>query len=209
MNFNSLLDSFHLLLPRLTTAFPIAIVVILGGLLLNLIVSRSLTLLTHRTSLTPADVLPVRKIVRWLIGVVIFILLLSVFGFQLSGLWAMLSTVLAMIAIGFVAVWSMLSNVSATALILLMRPFNIGDEIELQSEKIKGRVIDLNFFFTTLQIDEHTTHQVPNNLFFQKVITRINHGSKASLGEQLHKEQPAILPTSSHSSESSVKSPVN
>ena len=129
-------------------------------------------------------------------GIITICVILNIFGFNLGGIWAMLSTVLAMIAIGFVAVWSMLSNVSATVLILLMRPFNIGDEIELSAEKIKGRVIDLNFFFTTLQTDQDTTHQVPNNFFFQRVVTRTSNRTTVSLSDQLHNEQPATLPES-------------
>ncbi len=197
MTVDSIAETVHLMLPRLAAALPVAVIVVLGCILLNLLIGRSLTVLTQRTSLTEVDVIPVRKITRWVIAMVTFVLLLSVFGFHLSGLWAMLSTVFAMIAIGFVAVWSILSNISATALILLMRPFNIGDEIELQSEKIKGRVVDLNFFFTTLQIDENSSHQVPNNLFFQKVITRISHTGGPSLGQQLKNDQPAVLPEQS------------
>jgi len=82
--------------------------------------------------------MPIRKLARLVIGLITVIVILSIFGFNLGGIWATLSTVLAMIAIGFVAVWSMLSNVSATVLILLMRPFNIGDEIESPRRKSKA-----------------------------------------------------------------------
>jgi small-conductance mechanosensitive channel len=196
MDTTLLIETFHTYLPQIAAALPIAIAALLVGILINLITERSLLLFARRTALSEADILPICKLARLVISLITLIVILSIFGFNLGGIWAMLSTVLAMIAIGFVAVWSMLSNVSATVLILLMRPFNIGDEIELSSEKIKGRVVDLNFFFTTLRTDENTTHQVPNNLFFQKVVTRTTNSTTVSLTEQLQKDEPASLPKS-------------
>ena len=194
MNTTLLLETFQTYLPRIAAALPLAVAALLVGTLINLLIERSLILWARRTALRETDVLPVRKIARWFIGTITICVTLGIFGFNLGGIWAMLSTILAMIAIGFVAVWSMLSNVSATVLIILMRPFNIGDEIELSAEKIKGRVVDLNFFFTTLQTDQNTTHQVPNNFFFQRVVTRTSNRTTVSLSEQLHNEQPASLP---------------
>lgn len=188
-----LIETLHTYLPRIAAALPIALAAFFAGVLINLIIERSLLLFASRTAIREADVMPVRKLARWLIGIITAAVILNIFGFNLGGIWAMLSTVLAMIAIGFVAVWSLLSNVSATILILMMRPFSVGDEVELSSEKIKGRVIDLNFFFTTLQIDEKTIHQVPNNLFFQKVVTRVSYDSSISLSDQLLNKHPAYL----------------
>lgn len=193
MTFDHMFDAFQEHLPKLFAAIPVALFVLFGGLLCNFALGRALTLLARKTSLTNTDVLPLRKIARALVYGITFIIVLGVFGFELGGIWAMLSTVLAMIAIGFVAVWSMLSNTTATLLLLILRPFQIGDIIELQSEKIKGRVVDLNFFFTTLQTDESTTHIVPNNLFFQKVVSRVRGDSSLSLAEQLNSDKPAAL----------------
>jgi small-conductance mechanosensitive channel len=193
MTLDSLASLFETQLPKFFAALPVAILVLIGGLVVNIVARRALTLLARRTSLTDNDVKPLRRIVRWGINVLTFILALGVFGFELGGVWAMLSTIFAMVAIGFVAVWSILSNTSATVLILLLRPFHIGDVIELQSENIKGRVIDLNFFFTTLQIDKDTTHLVPNNLFFQKVVSRVRGESGLSLADQFNSDKPAAL----------------
>lgn len=177
--------------PGLITALPVAAAVILGGMLVNVIIGRALLLLAARTSLTPADVAPARNVLRWLVRIITAIVVLGVFGFELGGLWAMISTVLAMIAIGFVAVWSMLSNTSATVLLVLMRPFRVGDDLELPSENVRGRVIDLNFFFTTLVDHEGSEWRVPNNLFFQKVVRRTAGVSAITLAAQLNNSMPA------------------
>lgn len=49
------------------------------------------------------------------------ILILSVLGFEIGGVWAMLSTIMGLVAIGFVVMWSILSHTSATMLILFFQ----------------------------------------------------------------------------------------
>ncbi len=79
---------------------------------------------------------------------------------------------LAIMGIGFVAVWSTLSSVLCAALILAQRPFRLGDELEFLPEGIKGRVTDLNLFFTTLEEPDGRLVQIPNNQFFQRIVHR-------------------------------------
>ncbi len=193
MTLDHLFHAFQEHLPKLLAAVPVAVLVLIAGLICQLAVRRALTLLARKTSLTATDVLPLRKVARVVVYGVTFILVLGVFGFELGGIWAMLSTILAMVAIGFVAVWSILSNTTATLLLLVLRPFQIGDTIELQSENMKGRVVDLNFFFTTLEAEDGTTYQVPNNLFFQRVVKRTTHAQSTPLAGQLNRPAPAEL----------------
>lgn len=166
------LDHLEQYLPRLTAALPVAIIVIVAALALSFTVNRALTLLAKNTHLAKEHVAPFRKIARVLIAIAAVILILNVFGFSLGGLWTILSTVLAMVAIGFVAVWSVLSNMLCTFIILLSRPFAIGDEIQFAGEEVKGRVEDMNFIYTTLRCDDGAVLQIPNNQFFQKVLRR-------------------------------------
>lgn len=193
MTFEHIWNSLAEALPGIVTAVPVASAVILGGILVNLIIKRSFTLLARRTQLTEADVIPARKVLRWLVRIITAILVLGVFGFQLGGLWAMISTIFAMIAIGFVAVWSMLSHTTATLILVILRPFSIGDDIELPSEEVKGRVVDINFFFTTLLTHEGAQYRVPNNLFFQKVMKRETGKSNITLANQLQCPAPANI----------------
>lgn len=181
------------LLPRLITALPVAAIIVVAGMLVNFVLGRALLLFASRSHLTPADVLPARNVLRWLIRIVTLVLALGVFGFELGGLWAMISTVLAMIAIGFVAVWSLLSNTTATVLLVILRPYHVGDDIELPSENVAGRVIDVNFFFTTLLNHDGQEWRVPNNLFFQKVLKRRANGGSLTLAHQLNAPAPARL----------------
>lgn len=194
MTLDDLIAYFRLHFPAVISALPVAAAVVLGGIILNFITGRALLLIARRTHLNELDVQPVRRLARWLITLITILLVAGVFGFELGGVWGFMSTVLAMVAIGFVAVWSLISHTSATILLLFTRPFHIGDWIELKSEDVQGRIVDLNFFFTTLQVDEHTTFQVPNNLFFQKVIRRVSGPYHHSLAQQLSANYPAKLP---------------
>lgn len=181
------------LFPVLAAALPVALLVLLGGVLLNAIIGRSLTLLARRTSLDENDVIPARRALNWLVRVLTIIIILGVFGFELGGIWAMISTILAMVAIGFVAVWSLLSHTTATLLLVIVRPFNIGDDIALPSENVTGRVVDLNFFYTSLLAHDGSEWRIPNNLFFQKVIKREAGVGATSLSAQLNNPLPAEL----------------
>jgi small-conductance mechanosensitive channel len=182
------LPELNSLLSAMLASLPAALALIAGTLLVKFVLHRGLDLLADRTRLSRADIEPARKVVNWLLTGLAVILLLSVFGFNLGGLWTMISTILALIAIGFVAVWSVLSNVSCTFIILIFRPFSIGDEIEFVGEQVKGRVADLNFLYTTLRTDDGALIQIPNNLFFQKSLRRRPGEGKRSLAEQLREQ---------------------
>ena len=173
-------------------ALPAALAVIVGACLVRFLVNRGLILLADRTRLTHGDIAPVRKVAGWFILAATVVLLLGVFGFNLGGLWAVLSTILGLVAIGFVAVWSVLSNISCTMVILFFRPFAVGDEVEFAGEPVKGKVVDLNFLYTTLETDDGALLQIPNNMFFQKVVRRRPGAGEptASLAEQLSRREP-------------------
>ena len=119
-------------------------------------------------------------LLRSLIVVVAALLLMQTIGIFDSA-WAVISATLAALAVGFVAAWSMLSNITAALLVLTFRPFRIGDSVELVDlggDSLGGRVVDMNLMFTTLAAPDNDTGtgrtaqllQVPNSLFFQKVL---------------------------------------
>jgi small-conductance mechanosensitive channel len=194
------------ILRKFLVTVPAALAVLAGAVVLNLVVRRGLHLLAAKTSFAPRDLLPFQKLGRWLINAGALVLLLGVFGFNLSGIWAMLATLLGMVAIGFVAVWSVLSNTLCTLLILVYRPFEVGDEIEIAGEEVRGRVIDLNFIYTTLRAADGGLVQIPNNFFLQRVVKRHPGSIGVSLAEQLTASHPAVpgVPEGAASPQSSM-----
>ncbi len=179
------LPELEKLLPQIIAAVPAAVAIIVGAFIVNFVLGRMLKLLADKTSLTYEDVAPFRRLIKWLVAASAVVLLLGVFGFNLGGLWAVATTLLGLVAIGFVAVWSVLSNVMCTFIILIFRPFAVGDEIEFAGDPVRGHVIDLNFVYTSLQTADGSVLQVPNNLFFQKVLKRRHGQGTVSLAAQL------------------------
>lgn len=133
---------------------------------------------------------PVRLMLRYTILVVATALILSLWGFQLGTILALLGTVLGLVAIGFVAVWSVLSNFLCAFVLVLFKPFSVGDEVELTGgDGVKGRVIDLSLIFTTLEVGPEETILVPNNTFFQRIFKRRVGTVTVGLDHQLRQDK--------------------
>ncbi len=112
-------------------------------------------------------------VARWLVIGVATVAALLALGIDLQGLWSTLVAALSLVAIGFVAMWSILSHMLASILIVVFRPFEVGDHIEIVGDdRVVGDVVDLNPVYTTLHTEDGGTLQVPNNLFFQKAVKR-------------------------------------
>jgi small-conductance mechanosensitive channel len=107
-------------------------------------------------------------------------LVLERFGVSAEVLWAALTGFTAVAAVAFFAIWSVLSNMFCAVLIFSLGPFRMGDQVEVieSADKpgVKGRVIAINLFYTTLEDLSEGNHgavvQVPNSLFFQKSVRR-------------------------------------
>jgi small-conductance mechanosensitive channel len=121
----------------------------------------------------------------WLLAA---LLALSLWGVSVGGLWTLLASAIAVIGVGFLAVWTIVSNVTASFFITVWRPFKLGQTVELLPENLKGRVIDRNMMFTVLREEGGSILQIPNNLFFQRIF-RVTDGGGKSLFEYLETER--------------------
>ncbi|HPA02154.1 MAG TPA: mechanosensitive ion channel family protein [Chiayiivirga sp.] len=138
----------------------------------------------------------VRTVARRLVSFVIFaaasLMVLDVLGVSATVLWTAFTSFAAVGAVAFFAAWSVLSNIFCSFLILTTRSFRVGDLVELleNGEKpgLKGRVMDVNLIYTTLQETEGaadgTVLQIPNSLFFQRTLRRWR-GALPALPESL------------------------
>ena len=111
-------------------------------------------------------------------------MILDRFGVSGTVLWTAFTGFAAVAAVAFFAAWSVLSNIFCTLLIFTARPFRLHDHVELleNGEKpgLKGQVVDINLIYTTLREGtggERQELQVPNRLFFQRVVRRWREGS--------------------------------
>lgn len=169
----------------------LASVILLVVFGLYLLSSRILAVSVKRKQLPEKMVRALRRILRWGALVVAVLLLLQAFGLLGSAVTA-LASIFALVAIGFVAVWSVLSNTLCSLILLITRPFRVGDMIRFPGDDIEGKVVNFNMVFTTMKTDDAAMVEIPNNLFFQRLIVRIPAKHKPiELGEQLYEEKDA------------------
>lgn len=168
-----------------------AAIVLLIGVLAYQLLSRGVQRLQHTGRLSDHLTKVVRRVLRWAVAIVLVLSVFQCYGL-LANAWTAITAVLGLVAIGFVAVWSVLSNVLCSLMLIISRPFEVGDYIIVPSDELSGRVIDFNLLFTKLK-DDHdgTTVQIPNNLFFQKAIRRRESTRTVTLDEQLMRDEPA------------------
>ena len=112
----------------------------------------------------------IRRCVKGLLVIVVLFIVVGYVGLRIDDIWTLITTLLAMVAIGFVAVWSILSNITSTFIILIWRPFNIGEFVDIQPEGITGKITDINFMYTIIKGDGGELVHIPNSLFVQKFI---------------------------------------
>jgi small-conductance mechanosensitive channel len=101
------------------------------------------------------------------------IAIVLMWGVSIENVWVSIAGILGLVAIGFFAVWSILSNIFAGIVLFFNRPFKIEDTIELLPDGIRGRVKDINGFFVLLEDEDGHTINIPNNLVFQKIVKNL------------------------------------
>ena len=99
--------------------------------------------------------LPIRRVLRGAVVLFALILSLQFAGFSMTTIWASVASVLALIAVGFIAVWSVLSNMACNFLLMLFKPFRIGDQVEIVDNaagpNVGGRVTDVTLMYVVLR----------------------------------------------------------
>ena len=155
------------------------LLILLAGYVAQRLVGRFLTRLGERYPLPPELLMPLRGGLRWFIMGSAFVIVLGRLGVSATVLWTALSGFVAVAAVAFFAMWSVLSNLLCAVLIYTIGPFRIGDVVELvdtlDKPGVKGRVVEINLMFTTLIEPPEiggALVQVPNSQFFQKSVRR-------------------------------------
>jgi small-conductance mechanosensitive channel len=160
---------------------------------LNRLMWKSLRGIEGRLSIPYETLLTITRLTTGVLWLITAMLILNLWGVSVSGLWTLLVSAAAVIGVGFLAVWTIISHVTANIFITIWRPFQLGQTIELLPENLKGRVIDRNMMFTVVREDSSALLHIPNNLFFQKMF-RVSGSRELSHFESYEgrdKDQPA------------------
>jgi small-conductance mechanosensitive channel len=157
-----------------------SILLILGYWLINRVLGNAITsfnglLKKHRPisrSISSSYAAIFRRVMRWALGLLLLVLILRVWGADVSVVWTTFVGMLAVIGVGLLATWTMASNVTARFFIWFWQPVRLGQRIEIFPENLCGRVTEENLMFTELRQDDGHVIVIPNNLLFQRVIRR-------------------------------------
>ena len=147
-----------------------ALVIVIFALLVYRSLGAALRRFSEARGLDRQVLQVLRLVLKWAVIVVTVAIIAGVLNIRVENLWIAISTVIAMVAIGFVAVWSVLSNVLCALILMLWRPFRVGQHIRLLPDDWKGVVEEINLFFTVLRTDDGETISIPNALFLQRAL---------------------------------------
>ena len=91
-------------------------------------------------------------------------------GVESSSIIALLGS--AGVAIGL-ALQGSLSNIAGGVLILILKPFQIGDYIKEDNSGNEGTVIDIDLFYTRLKTGDNQTVVIPNGIISNTSLTNV------------------------------------
>jgi small conductance mechanosensitive channel len=111
------------------------------------------------------------SLVYYLILVVAVVAALSMVGIEMASVLTILAT--AGLAVGL-AVQGTLSNVAAGVMLLIFRPFKVGDFIEVAGGPV-GTVASIGLFSTSLNTPDNVHIVVPNSAIYGGIIRNYSH----------------------------------
>jgi small conductance mechanosensitive channel len=151
--------------PKLISAFIILFVGIYAIRLINRIVKKVMI----QRDLDPTLSKFLADILNWVLRVLLFVTFISKLGIETSSFVAILGA--AGLAVGL-SLQGSLSNFAGGMLIILFKPFKVGDTIEAQG--VIGTVKEIQIFITKLITANNQTIFVPNGALSNGVITNFS-----------------------------------
>lgn len=152
---------------------------IVVGILAYALIRRRLYRLVQTNRLAVPLQAVLQRGVRSTVVMLVLLVSLQQAGVSLSSLWAALIGLAALLAGGFVALSTVLSNTLCAVLLLVFTPFRMGDEIEILEvtggHGLRGTVLNLGMLYTSLRktaddgSPEGVVH-VSNSLLCQKAL---------------------------------------
>lgn len=155
--------------PKLISAF----VILLVGLYAIRLINRLMRRLMLRRDLDPTLTKFLADILLWALRVLLFVAFISKLGVETSSFVAILGAM--GLAVGL-SLQGSLSNFAGGMLIILFKPFKVGDYIEAQG--ISGTVSEIQIFVTKVINPNNQTIFVPNGTLSNGTIINYSVGGK-------------------------------
>lgn len=113
------------------------------------------------------------KIIHLFIAILVIVGLIAIWGVDPKQLFLFLTSALTILAVGFFAQWSILSNITASLILFFNHPIHIGGYIKIVDKDlpIEGIVENITIFFLYIRTSEGELLSIPNILVMQKTIS--------------------------------------
>jgi small conductance mechanosensitive channel len=186
-----------------------AVVILIVGWMLATWAKRWLVAGLHRLPIDLTLKPLLGSLVRYSILIITFVLVLGQFGVQTTSLIALLGA--AGLAIGL-AMQGTLSNVAAGVMLLILRPFRVGQFVEIASQS--GTVREIGLFTTIVTTRDSIYISIPNSSIFsapilnytREPLRRINFTVPVDFVNDLDKVRDVIA-SALHANEHVMKTP--
>ena len=153
----------------------IAFKVVVGLLLLaiasriiEVVCKRLLKRLSQKEGIDEGAVQFLNTVMKIVLYLVVILLILNGFGFKTSSLLTLLGSIGLAIVLGLK---DSLSNVASGIIILLLKPFKVGDHISEAATSSEGTVTKIGLFFTELKTLDEKTIMIPNQILTSTSVT--------------------------------------
>lgn len=150
-----------------------AILVLIVGLWIVKIIIRSIGRVLEKRKVSPSLIPFIKSFTGTLLKVLVIISVMGMVGIQMTSFIAILGAL--GLAVGM-ALSGTLQNFAGGVIILLFRPFNVGDLIEAQG--FVGKVKEIDIFTTVLNTDDKKVIYIPNGPLSTGALTNFSRESQ-------------------------------
>jgi len=178
----SLFDSINALGEWVVSNFDkilFSVVAVIVGYILFRVIAREVTRLKEQKRLEEHVAYTLNRIVKWVMGIVVFSAILVAFGVTL-GVVSGLLTLLGGTIIGFAAI-NTIGNAIAGLIVMTSRPFRVGDRIFFKGQFADITAIEL--IYTKMRTLDNVLVSVPNQEMLKTEIE--NFGQKKTVRRQV------------------------
>lgn len=115
------------------------------------------------------------KLVNFGMSIIFLTLIAIVWEVSIQGLSVYFASFFAVVGVAFFAVWSILSNITAYAILFFYFPYKIGTRVKIVDgdNSVEGKIDDLTIFYIKIKATNGELITYPNNLALQKPIQQI------------------------------------
>lgn len=170
-NWENFISSAVTMAPRLITALVSAIFIFIAGRWLIGIAKKLIAKAFIKKDVEISLQKFMLNVITWALNILLFIIVVTQLGVQTSAFVAMIGA--AGLAIGL-ALQGSLANFAGGILILLLKPFKVGDYIEVKSGE-SGTVQEIDIFHTRLITPQNQMVVIPNGDVSNNSITNYTH----------------------------------